>query len=270
MRKYKVGELVYFCYDSFSSYSKVSHAVSTRLGGVSSGVYKSLNLGLHVGDEHSAVIRNRELLCDAVGIDLGSVVAGEQVHGTEIFVATADQKGKGATNWLDGIKCTDALITNVPNLTLLMIAADCVMLSLFDPKRKVISMAHAGWRGTVAKIAQKTVERMVEIFECDPADILTALSPSIGPCCYAVESDIVERFQLAFPYEAPRFLMPQADGSVHLNLWGANSWQLLAKGIKEENIEISNLCTSCNTDIFYSYEAEGGRTGRFGAMLVLN
>lgn len=205
MIKHKKGPLVYFSYELFDQFDDVSNIISSRLGGVSVGPYYSLNVGLHVGDKDTAVIKNRALLCEAVGVELRSLVAGEQVHGTNISIVTACHAGKGAIRWSDSIPRTDGLITNVPELPLFMVVADCAVVSFFDPKRKVIALAHGSWRGTVGRIVQKTVSKMVETFGCDLRDILVGIGPSIGPCCYEVGEDVIKLFREAFGNQADEF-----------------------------------------------------------------
>lgn len=270
MQKHEKGRLVYFSYELFDQFADVTNVISSRLGGVSIGTYHSLNIGLHVGDQYTAVIKNRALLCEEVGVELSSLVACEQVHGANVSIVTAAQRGKGAVKWSDSVACTDGLITDVPDIPLFMIVADCAILSFFDSKHRVIALAHGSWRGTVGRIAQKTVSIMREVFGCDPADIVVGIGPSIGPCCYEVHEDVIESFHQAFLNQAAKFFVQQSRGSTHLDLWMANKWQLLEVGIREEHIELSDVCNACHIDMFYSHRAEKGKTGRFGGLIVLH
>jgi YfiH family protein len=263
------GKLLYFSYNIFEPFDTMFSFVSSRLGGVSTGYCHSLNLSLSAGDDEAAVIKNRTLVCEAMGIELGSVTIGQLVHGTNIAVVTSSSRGKGATDRFSSIPATDGLITDVPELPLLTLVADCAVLSFFDPKRQVVALGHGGWRGTVGGIARKMVERMNGAFGCNPADIRVGISPSIGPCCYEVREDVIDAFHDAFPDQAQRFFVLQPDGSVHLDMWKAITWQLLDSGIQNEHIELSGICTACHTDLFYSHRAEKGRTGRFGAITTL-
>src|SRR6266568_88695 len=162
-----------------------------------------------------------------------------------------------------------ALITNLPDVPLFILIADCAALSFYDPVRKVIGLGHAGWRGTVGGIARKMVEAMNAAFDCNPADLLVGISPSIGPCCYQVRDDVVAAFQEAFPDQADAIFVRQPDGSTHLDMWTALTCQMRSSGVREEHIELASICTACNTDLFYSNRAEGGRTGRFTGMIML-
>jgi polyphenol oxidase len=264
------GKLSLFSYNIFEPFDTMSSVVSSRLGGVSAGHCHSLNLSLSAGDEDEAVLKNRTLLCEALGIELCSVTIGQLVHGTTIAIVTPSSRGKGATDRLSSLPATDGLITNMPDLPLLTLVADCTVLSFFDPKRHVVALAHSGWRGAAGGIGRKMIEKMNESFDCHPADILVGVSPSIGPCCYEVREDLIKAFHEAFPDQAQHFFFPQPDGSIHLDMWTAIKWQLLESGIQDEHIEMSRMCTACRTDLFYSHRAEKGKTGRFGALTVLH
>jgi YfiH family protein len=161
------------------------------------------------------------------------------------------------------------MITNTSGVALLSLVADCAAISFFDPRRKGIGLGHGGWRGTVGGIARKVVQKMNETFDCNPADILVGISPSIGPCCYEVREDVVQAFQQAFPEQAHTFFVHLPDGSIHLDVWTALKWQLLASGIQPDHMEFADICTACHTDVFYSHRAEKGKTGRFGGLIVL-
>ena len=269
MIQHEHEKLVFFSYHIFEPFEHLLSVVSSRLGGVSTGPYHALNLALSVGDEQAAVVKNRTLLCEAIDVDITAVTVGELAHGTNIVVATPSSKGKGTADRFQSFPCTDGLITNRLDTPLLILVADCAVLSFFDPKRQVIALGHGGWRGTVGGIVRKVVEKMNEAFDCHPADIRVGMSPSIGPCCYQVREDVINAFHAAFPDQAQRFFVPQPDGSVHLDMWTAIKWQLLDSGIQDEHIEVAGICTACHTDLFYSHRAEKGKTGRFGGLIVL-
>jgi YfiH family protein len=170
-------------------------------------------------------------------------------------------------NYHEAISKTDALITNVPNLPLMLCYADCVPLLIADPKRKVVALSHAGWRGTVAAIAKKTVEKMTEEFGCQPADCLVGIGPSIGFCSYEVDDTVISELQRAFSWWA-HVVRPEGK-KWKLDLWQANAQQLIDVGVVRENIVISNFCTVCNRDLFFSHRAEKGQTGRMSAIIAL-
>lgn len=245
-----------------------THAVSTRLGGKSEIPYLSLNLGLHTGDDVSVVRENRRLFCQAVGLDFNKVVTAEQIHGANVVAVGTQHAGKGVTEYATAIKGTDALITNEPNLALMLFFADCVPVLILDPIRKAIGLSHAGWKGTVAKIAQKTVLAMQSEFGTKPEECLVGIAPSIGPCCYEVDSRVANQFKDEF-VNWENILQPY-QSKWKLNLWLANQVQLLEIGVKSENIIISEVCTACNQELFFSYRSEQGITGRIAAAICLN
>lgn len=263
-------DLLFYSYQLFQPFHTITNVVSTRLGGVSEPPYHTLNFGLSVGDDEAHVVQNRGLFCETVGVDLRSVTVGNLIHETHIEVVSPAQRGRGAIDRKSGLPGTDGLITNIPDIPLLLLVADCAALSFFDPKRKVIGIGHGGWRGTVGGIARKMVLTMQEVFDCHPTDIFVGVSPSIGPCCYEVREDLVAAFHAAFSDQANAFFIQQPNGSIHLDMWAALRWQLLASGIQEEHIEFAGICTACRTDLFYSHRAEHGKTGRFGGLIVLH
>ncbi|WP_462331734.1 peptidoglycan editing factor PgeF [Schwartzia sp. (in: firmicutes)] len=254
-------------------FSKLDHpelvqAVSTRFGGVSKAPYDSLNLALHVGDDGSAVIENRKRFCGALGISFSALTTPEQIHGDKIVRVTADEIGRGRMSYDDAIKGTDALMTDVPGVSLMLCYADCTPLMFFDPVKHVIAVAHGGWKGTHLGIAGKTISAMHEAYGCEPKNILAAIGPAIGPSCYEVGDEVAGKFSEAYPDDAKYILSRQGE-KYHLNLWEANRLQFIRAGIREENIDSAESCTQHNAQIFYSYRASGGKTGRIAALLSL-
>lgn len=245
----------------------IKHGISTRLGGQSTLPFASLNLGLHIGDDAEAAWKNRQAFCHAVGLPAEKVITAEQVHGDMVQQVFLQDAGRGAQHYHESIKGTDALITNVPELPLMLFFADCVPVIIFDPVGKAIGISHAGWKGTVAKIGQKTVLAMQEQYNTNPADCLVGIGPSIGPCCYEVDEFVIEKLQASF-CNWEELVTPSGD-HWQLNLWEANRQQLREIGIADDNISVSGICTACNTQIFYSHRAEAGRTGRIGAIIAL-
>lgn len=252
----------------FSSNLSIKHAISTRLGGISQSPFVSLNLGLHTGDEAVAVNDNRRRFCQAAGINYKNAVTAEQTHSDNIAIVSRQDIGKGATSYETSIPNTDALITNIPDLPLMLFFADCVPVLIADPVRKVIGVSHAGWKGTVAKIGQKTILKMQEEYNTNPADCLVGIGPSIGPCCYEVDSPVIEKVKESFN-SLEKLVIPHQK-AWHLDLWEANKLQMQEIGVKTKNIIISNICTSCNNELFFSYRAEHGKTGRIGAIISLS
>ncbi|NCO33227.1 MAG: peptidoglycan editing factor PgeF, partial [Armatimonadetes bacterium] len=238
-------------------------------GGMSAPPFDSLNLGLHVGDDAEAVWRNRRLFCAAVGVDADSLVVGQQAHGTGIAVVTKQHLRRGSRAWDDGLPGTDALITDRPSVPLLTLVADCCVCSLYDPVRRVVAVAHAGWRGLLGGILPRTVTAMSESFGCHPSDVRVGIGPCIGPCCYEVGHEVAAEFEKEFPGERSTFLRKEEPASMHLDLTAVAQRQLRQEGVLDEHTEVSGICTSCNTDSFYSYRAEAGVTGRFGGLIML-
>lgn len=256
LRREVVG-LVYYRFANLASHDEVIHGLFTRLGGVSPSPYDSLNVGHCVGDDDELVEANHARIYQALGISRGDVVTAHQVHGEQVAVVGHGDRGRV-------IPSTDALITNTPGVALMLRFADCLPVLLYDPTCRAIGLAHSGWRGTAKGIAAKTALSMMGAWGSRPCDIVAGLGPCIGPCCYQVGAEVVEVVKARFNHWQG-LLQLQGDGSVHFDLWEANRRQLAELGVKE--IEVSQLCTACRTDEFFSHRAEDGRTGRFAAIL---
>lgn len=237
---------------------------SCRLHGDGDVTPNTLNLALHVGDDAAKVVRNRAKFAAALHVDAGRFTTCQQVHGSQVAVVTENLAGKGAYELADTIAGVDALITNVPQTPLLLFYADCVPVLLADKRKKVIGLAHAGWRGTAAAIGAKTVAAMTANYGSDPADIVAAIGPSIGQCCYEVDDYVRDRFA---GYE--EFFQPLGEGKYKLDLWGVNRRQLLEAGVDAGSIAVASVCTAHNAQLFCSYRAEQGKTGRMGVVLSL-
>ncbi len=262
------GRLKYFVFTHLESSGLVSHGFTTRAGGVSTGFYHSLNTSFHVGDDDRSVRVNRDLACRSLGINARHLIAGRQVHGDGIRLVGAGDLGKGALSEDQALPDTDALITDSRGLPLSSYYADCVPVFLLDPVKRVVALAHAGWQGTALKIGLKVVKRMTEIFGSDPRHCLAGIGPSIGPCCYEVGEPVISRFRDVFR-GGKRLEAAAAPGKWKLDLWEANRLTLLEAGLKPENILTAHLCTSCRRDLFFSYRAERGITGRMASLLML-
>jgi YfiH family protein len=245
----------------------IKHGISTRLGGVSLAPYLSLDLGLHTGDAKEAVVENRRLFFKALKLDFSKAVACEQVHADKIALVTKADAGKGALVYQEALAGIDALITNVRDLPLMLFFADCVPVLIADPVHGAIGLSHAGWKGTVAKIGAKTVLAMQQHFGTRPEDCLVGIAPSIGPCCYEVDDAVANKVKTSFPYWQ-ELLTPQG-ARWRLDLWKTNQRQLVDIGVNPENIAVSQVCTACNNELFFSYRAENGHTGRISAVISL-
>ncbi|MCL2852253.1 MAG: polyphenol oxidase family protein, partial [Defluviitaleaceae bacterium] len=199
MKINRCGELQYITFDNISDTGFVNHAFSTRLGGVSLGCFSSLNLGLNRGDEREHVLENYRRLSDAAGFDWRNVVFSNQTHDVNVHRATADDRGNGILR-ASTVKDTDAFVTNAENVVLQTFHADCVPVFLADPVRRAVGLVHAGWLGTLCEIARVTVERIAAEFGTDPADIVAAIGPSIGPDSFEVDNDVADRFRDELPF----------------------------------------------------------------------
>lgn len=255
-----------FTFKHLSCYHHVRCAVFSRAGGYSSHPYHSLNLGVHVNDDSNSVISNREKASRELGFTLNNLIAMEQVHSDNLEVVTEADGGRGAFSWDDAIEKTDGLICNDKNLLLMAVVADCAVAVFYDPAHDVIAVSHCGWRGTVKKLAVKTIREMEKIFNSRPSDIIVGISPCIDSCCYEVGHDVFSEFCNNFGTSGKTFFYRE-NGSLHLDMKKAIKFQLIEAGIKEEHLEISPLCTSCRNDLFFSHRAEKGKTGRFGVMI---
>ncbi len=203
------------------------------------------------------ILRNRKRICQILGVNFLYLTSGEQVHRAEVSTVGREDKGRGALLQEGAIPRVDGSVSNVPEVPLVLFTADCVPLFFLDPVKRAIGLAHAGWRGTLAKAAGKVVSQMREAYGTRPGNLLVALGPSIGPCCYQVGEEVISLFHHRF-----------SDGR-RLNLWEANREELLSEGIKEENIVNAGMCTSCHSDIFFSERRDGSPTGRMMALLML-
>ena len=247
---------------------RLVHGFSARHGGVSSAPFDTLNMALHVGDDPALVWENRTRYLHALGLDPMSICTVRQVHGTEIVHVLRRDAGRGARSYDDACADADAMITNDSGVVLMLCYADCVPVLLYDPVHNAAGLVHAGWKGTVQRIAAKTAARMGEEFGTQPSDLLVGIGPSISADCYVVGTDTAERFQAEFPAYVNEILTKRSDG-LHVDLWAANRLQLMEAGIAEGNIDCADICTSCERTFFYSYRAAGGRTGRLAAVMEL-
>lgn len=238
---------------------------TTRHEGVSRPPYNSLNLGLSTMDSSHNVEGNRSILTRAFGTKLESLVTVTQVHGTDLLVL--DEPNQDFSHF-QKLEC-DGIITNQPWVMIGVCVADCVPVLLLDPVKKVIAALHAGWKGTAQGIVTKGVAAMVRLFECNPDNILAAIGPAIGPCCYEVDTPVAEAFQKGgMPFDS--FAEKSEPGKWRLNLAAANRHQLLRAGLLEENVETTAYCVSCEKDLFFSYRRDNGETGRQMGFIMLN
>jgi len=239
----------------------VTHAFSTRVGGVSHPPFDSLNLGTAEYDNKDDILQNYNLFASAVGIDLENLVFTKQIHGDSVRVAEKWHRGNGFSRpsaW----EC-DALITNTPGIALAIFWADCVPVLLYDPVAQVIGAAHAGWRGTAAAIIVKTAGAMVERYGCK--DIRAAIGPAIGACCFETHDDVPRAMR--FGGADMSAYIAQAGEKYQVDLKGINKWLLNRAGIND--VEVSPLCTCCLDDEFFSHRRSGSARGTQAAVIML-
>jgi YfiH family protein len=254
---------------ALAAHGDIVHFVSTRIGGVSQDPCASLNLSFRVGDQAAAVLTNRQRLAEGLGIQLDAMVAAQQVHDTHVEIVSPAERGRGATDFESALPATDALVTNEPGLCLLVMAADCVPILLYDPRRRLIGAAHAGWRGTVAGMAGRVVATMTEAYGCNPADLLALVGPSIGPEDYEVGDEVATHAEAAFPRSVARVIRRAAGRNPHFDLWTANVLQLGDAGVRSDHIAVAGISTFATPERFFSERRDHFPTGRFAAGIML-
>lgn len=228
----------------------IAHGVFARTGGQSPAPFHSLNVGLHVGDSEDCVLGNRELIRKHLALDC--LASARQVHGDRVWVVAASLD---RDTELDGY---DALVTDRPGIGLMIQQADCQAILLHDPRTRAIANIHSGWRGSVLNIIARTVQVMQEAYGTRPADLLAAISPSLGPCCAEFRNHARELPASFSPYQV------RAD---YFDFWAISRDQLLAAGLGRERIEIAGICTRCEEN-FFSYRRER-ITGRFASVIAI-
>ena len=258
--RYHEHPLPHYTFETLDTFPELFHAVFTRRGGVSPKPWHTLNLGWMVGDDPRRVEMNYRRVASVVGMPREALTTTWQVHGNTILVADADHRGKSLGK-------ADGLITQTPGIPLLQRYADCTPILLYDPEHRAAGIAHAGWQGVVARTAEAAVRAMTAAFGSDPSRMVAAVGPAIGPCCYEVGPEVVAAIRDT--QRDPDDLLRPSDraGHAYLDLWEANARQLRDAGVG--TVEVAGLCTACHTDIFFSHRGEQGRTGRFGAVIML-
>ncbi len=261
----RAGEMEYLTIPQFDA-AGVKHCFSTRLGGVSEGGCRSLNLGLNRGESRETVLKNYEILCGALGLSTQSLVLSAQTHTDNIRrVGRADV---GAGIYREGFCDVDGLSTDEPGVTLVTFYADCTPLFFYDPVKRVCALAHSGWRGTVQRIGAKMAEHMQAQYGCRREDILAAVGPAAGPCCYEVSDEVALQLMRAggnldcLRYNA-------GTGRLHADLWRTNERILLEAGIAPEHITICGECTVCDDRLYYSHRRQGAARGSLAALIAL-
>ena len=266
MTVHTVEGVTFLRYKSLSEIPFINHAFSTKLGEGSRSRYP-MNLSFE-HDDAEAVTENYKLFCRAAGFDYRSLVGSSQDHHTFVRVVTSEDKGVNIYREKD-IESVDALVTIEPGVTLCTYYADCTPIFFVDTVTHAIGLAHAGWRGTVAKIAQCVIETMTERFGTDPADLVCAIGPNINKCCYEVDRPCADAFY-ALGLDDSAFVFPAAGEKFMVDMLECNRQILVSCGVKPENITISDLCTKCNSDFLWSHRATAGKRGTMSAFLCIN
>ncbi|HZK58200.1 MAG TPA: peptidoglycan editing factor PgeF [Clostridia bacterium] len=275
------NKIKYIKFKKLGNMPFIKHGFSTRHGGISKGVYKYLNLGFKTEDEPNNVKENIRKFALAVGVNYENLVMSDQVHGDTIKIVNSRNKGESFPEQ-KGHKGIDGLITDIPDVPLMAIFADCVPIFFVDTVKKVVGLGHSGWKGTKLKIGRKMAQTMMDVYGSEPGEITAVIGPSIGRCCYEVDKTVIEQFNRAFKDTSTFVEVSKASSDrlscygnrasnlrYRLDLWEANRIALNEAGILNKNIVISNLCTGCNPDLFYSHRKEKGNTGRMGALIQL-
>lgn len=265
---YKVVEQVpYLSFPILEKTGLVKQGFSTKFGGVSQGKFATMNFTFTRGDNPDHVMENYRRMGKALGVDVGKMVLSYQTHTTNVRVVTEADAGKGITKERDYMN-VDGLITNVPGITLVTFYADCVPLYFLDPVRKAVGLSHSGWRGTVKRMGQVTVRRMEEVFGSRAEDLIACIGPSICKECYEVGSEVADEFREEFDRRYwEEILVDKGNGKFLLDLWQANRIVLMEAGIKAENIQVTDICTHCNSDYLFSHRTAGNERGNLAAFL---
>ena len=259
--------LVYLTADGFTAAGGVAHGFSTRLGGVSQGIYASLNLGVNRGDDPAAVRENFSRFCAAVGAPADRTVFSAQVHGDVVRTVTTADVGKGIDRKVDYE--ADGLVTDIPGVTLTVFSADCLPILLYDPVRRVVAAIHAGWRGTALGIVTRAVEKMGAVYGCAPGDILAAIGPGISRCCFETHEDVPNAMTEAMGAAALKYIEVLPTGKFHVDLKGLNARRLEQAGLTPNHIAISEDCTACLPEKYWSHRGTRGERGSQAAMIAL-
>lgn len=245
----------------------VKHGFTTRLGGVSEGIFSTLNLSFSRGDERSHVEENYRRLAEALGVRYESFVLSDQTHTTNVIRVGREDAGNGIL-YEQKYKDVDGMVTNEEGVTLVTFHADCVPLYFVDPRHHAIGLSHSGWRGTVERMGEATLTKMRDEFGTNPSDVLCAIGPSICQNCYEVGEDVAEKFREAFSDEKD-LVTEKGNGKYRLDLWRANEVLLLEAGVLQEHLSVTKLCTCCHPELLFSHRASMGKRGNLAAVMAL-
>lgn len=262
----RLGEIVYITFPKLEKTGMLRHCFTTRLGGVSKGCFSSMNMSFSRGDSRENVKTNYERICGAVGISTANLVFTKQTHTDNCVIVTEQDRGRGFSK--QGFEDVDGLITDRKGVALVTQFADCTPVILCDPVRSVIASVHSGWRGTVKQISAKAIGIMESRFGSERKDIIAAIGPCIGPCCYEVDDPVYSAFAAA-GFDMPLIFKAKENGRYMLDLTLANKLILINAGIMPENIDASDICPCCNSDEMFSHRAQSDKRGNMAAIIEL-
>lgn len=268
MKLNNIDDIPYLTYNSLSEIDFINHAFSTRLGGVSTDEFTSMNLAFNRGDSPENVTENYKRFCKSAGFDYKSLTASSQDHHTFVRAVTKENVGVGIYKPGD-IESVDALITDEPGVTLVTYYADCTPLFFVDTKQKAIGLAHAGWRGTVGRIGDNVVKKMQSLYGTNPSDIKAAIGPAISVCCYEVDKPCADNFLALDELDSTKFVFPKDNGKFMIDLLETNRQILVHAGVKNENITVCDVCTNCNSELLWSHRATKGHRGTMSAFMCI-
>jgi hypothetical protein len=246
----------------------VQHCFSTRGGGVSEGIFSSMNLSFTRGDDSSAVLENYRRIAQFFGKTTDDFICTDQTHTTNVRRVGRREAGSGVTRerpYTD----VDGLVTDEAGVILSAFFADCVPLYFVDPAHRAIGLSHSGWRGTVGRMGRATLEVMAQEFGTRPEDVRALVGPSICMDCYEVSADVADAFYAEFPGHEQEILLEKGGGKYQLDLWKANELVLLEAGVRPEHLAVAGICTCCHAQQLFSHRASRGKRGNLGAFLML-
>ena len=267
MNQHERNGVVYHTARPLEEIPGIAHGFSTRLGGVSTGIYASMNLGLTRGDDPDCVRENYRRFLEAIGATGRRFAMCNQVHGAVVRnITLADTK----TDLYHKLGYEgDGMMTAIPGVTLVVFSADCIPVLLCDPVRKVVAAVHAGWRGTAAGVVSVAVERMREVYGCKPGDLRAAIGPGIGPDCFETHEDVPNAMMASVSSPALPYIKIKENGKFAVDLKGINAKRLLLAGLDPQNIAVSEECTACMEERYWSHRVMGNDRGSMAAMIEL-
>lgn len=259
--------VTFLAVEGIEAAGRVAHGFSTRLGGVSQGMWDSLNLGVSRGDDPDHVRENYRRFLTAIGADGQVIAMSHQVHGGEVHtVTTADLR----TDPYDKVEYeADGLMTDLPGVTLLVYSADCIPVLFYDPVRRVAAAVHAGWRGTAAGIVDNAVARMKDVYHSRPEDILAAIGPGVCSSCFETHEDVPNAMTAALSTCVLHHIKIKENGKFSVDLREINRMRLEQVGLNPDHIAVSTQCTACHLDRFWSHRRMGNERGSMAAAIQL-